>query len=155
MTRFNGRELYPIVSAKWHLYRDDAGRMNLWLEARCGEGRDLDEDTPARDVQPSWELNLVEPAISDEELIAGFRASIPSCYDETRDGWITMFYYFEHEGSDENTIEILAREFDRMRIRLTATIPDVDYYDASKVPRSRIELEAWFELDAYGRRSMA
>jgi hypothetical protein len=154
MERFKGLEIYQIESAKWNFYEDGArGGMNLWLSVDGGSAIKQFEDTEYVRGAPDWELNLVEVDLKDSILEAGFRASIPSGYDERRGGWITNLYFTSHDGSDENTIEVLQRDGDRLLIRLTGEIVDVNYYDDSK-PRSKLLVETWFHKDPKGKRSM-
>jgi hypothetical protein len=154
MERFNGLEVYRIESAKWNLYKDaDLGRMNLWLSVVGGGAIKQFEDTASVGGQPRWELNLVETELADPALKPGFRASIPKGHDDERAGWITNFYFSSHDGSDNNTIEVLQRDGDRLLIRVTGAIVDVNYYDDSK-PRSKLLVETWFEKDSKGQRSM-
>jgi len=101
----------------------------------------------------SWELNLVEDVIEDKEIEAGFTAQIPEAYDESRNGWITNFYFAEHEGSENNHISILDRCGDELFVKITGEIIDVNYYDGSK-PNSKIAVRTWFKVDENTMRSM-
>ena len=155
MQRFKGLEIYTIETARWNLYRDDEdGRMNLWIYVECGKAKKQFEDTEYVGGEPHWELNLVQDTLAEETLTAGFEATIPEGYDESRGGWVTNFYFVQHAGSDKNTLEVLEVDGDRMRIRLTGEIVDVNFYDDSK-PRSKLLVETWFTRDAAGRRSMS
>lgn len=154
MDRFNGRETYRITWARWNLYEDEsAGWMNLWLEVWCGEAIAQAEDTAYLGGSPSWELNFIGEELSDLALVPGFRQEIPRGYDKTREGWITNFHFCEHDGSDANTLAVLDRDGDRLLLRLTGEVIDVNYYDDSK-PRSKLLVETWFEKYPDGRRSM-
>ena len=151
INRFLGLEIYRIDIAKWNLYRDkEDGRMNFWIYLKSRTPIKQFEDTEYTIMQPSWELNLVEPSV---EIAEGFVASIPTSYDEQRGGWITNFYSGSHGGSEENTIKVLQRDGDRLLIRLTGEIVDPNFYDDSK-PRSQLLVETWFTLDPEGSRSM-
>lgn len=153
MMRFKGLEIYQIESAKWSLYPDDdSTAINLCVRVKCSKALKQFEDTKYVGGIPHWELNLVDPALVDSSLVAGYLASIPASHDEKR-GWLTNFYFSSHEGSEQNTIEVLAREGDRLLLRVTGEIIDVNHYDDSK-PRSKVTVVTWFLRDAATKRSM-
>jgi len=155
MERFNGLEIYEIEEARWNLYHDEEdGKMNLWLSVACGEAIKQFDDTEEIGGEPQWELNLVEPKLTEAALVPGFRAAIPDGHDESRGGCVTNFYFAEHDGSDKNTIDIIKTEGSKLLIRLTGEIVDVNYYDDSK-SRSKLLVETWFDRDPDGRRSMS
>jgi len=155
LDRFCGREIHPITSATWSLYRDDElDRMTLTVHLEAGPGTKLHEDTQELDAEPFWELNLVERDLSHSELCPGAKFSIPEGYDESRGGHLTNFYYCEHESSDKNSIEVLAVDGDRLLLRLTGETIDVNFYDGSKAP-TRLLVEGWFSHDAGTIRSMS
>lgn len=154
MQRFKGLESYQIESAKWNLYRDeDPQGMNLCLRVECSKAIKQFEDTAYVGGKPDWELNLVQPVLEDSSLHTGFKAEIPASYDESRGGWITNFYFTSHEGSEKNQVEVLSRDGDRLLIRLTGEIVDVNHYDDSK-PRSKVSVTTWFSKDEKTKRSM-
>jgi hypothetical protein len=101
LERFNGIEIYPIELAEWNLYKDkDSGMMNLWISLAAGRAIEQQKDTVDLSAQPNWELNLVEADLSEDAIEPGSTATIPEAYDESRNGWITCFYYCSHEGTD-------------------------------------------------------
>ena len=154
MQRFKGLEVYRIDSARWNLYRDDDPKgMNLCVRVECSKAIKQFEDTQYVGGEPHWELNLFQPVLEDSSLKAGFEATIPASYDESRGGWITNFYFTSHEGSEKNRIEILNRDGDRLLLRLTGEIIDVNHYDDSK-PRSKVTVTTWFTKDDGTKRSM-
>jgi hypothetical protein len=71
-------------------------------------------------------------------------------YDE--EGNVTNLFYVEDEGTDENRIEILAVGEGCVTARLRGMAVDVNYYDGSK-PKTRVEVEATFRVDARLQRS--
>jgi hypothetical protein len=155
LERFNGIEIYPIELAEWNLYRDkDSGMMNLWISLAAGRATEQQEDTVDLYAQPNWELNLVEPELSEDAIEPGFIATIPEAYDESRNGWITCFYYCSHEGTDRNTIEMMEINGDRVRWRLTGETIDVNYYDGSK-PATKLSVDTWFDRNRDCGRSMS
>jgi hypothetical protein len=66
----------------------------------------------------------------------------------------TTFYYCDHADTDDNIIEIVAVDGDRIKLRLSGSTIDVNYYDDSK-PRTVILVEAWFSHNPAGRRTTA
>ena len=154
MSRFNGIGKYALETAEWNVYEDsDREKVNLWLRVECGEAIEETEDTSFYAGSSHWELNLVEDDLGEEFLVPGFEASIPIGYDESRGGWVTNFYFSSHEGSDNNTIKIIKREGDRLLIRISGDIKDVNYYDGSK-PKSVLILQTWF-TKSHGKRTMS
>ena len=155
LDRFCGREIHTITSATWNLYRDDElERMTLCIHLEAGPGSTLHEDTKELDAEPWWELNLVEEDLSEASLAAGSQWTLPDGYDESRGGSLTNFYYCSHEPSDDNHIEILAVDGDRLLLRLSGETIDVNFYDGSK-DTTKIHTETWFTRDPKTFRSMS
>ena len=155
LDRFNGIEGYPIELAEWNLYRNkESGLMNLWICLRAGKAIFQQEDTQYLNAQPNWELNLVDANISESSIKAGFNATIPECYDESKDGWITVMYFCDHQGTDRNSIEIVEVDGSRVRFRLRGDTTDVNYYNGSK-PETKLSVDTWFERNHNGIRSMS
>ncbi len=153
VARFNGVEEYELSKATWNLYEDD-GKMNLCIFLDSEKALKQNEDLSDGFQGLNWELNLVKKSLKDQELIKGFKAKIPEGFDEKSDSWITNFYYFEHDGSDKNTIEIVEREGEKLLINLTGEIVDVNFYDDSK-PKSKLSTLAWFKKNPETIRSMS
>jgi hypothetical protein len=146
LTRFCGEEFYPINKATWKIYEDKNGNMNeLWLEVRADFGIVLHEDTKYLKAKPHWELTIRAENLNIDDLATDFRAEIPCGYDEDSDDSLANFYYCEHEPSDNNVIEILATEENRLLIRVTGETTDVNFYDGSK-PKNKIFVETWFDV---------
>ena len=147
LTRFCGDEFYPVNKATWHIYENEDDNINeLWLDVEADYGIILSEDTKALNAEPHWELTYRHENLNTNDLVTGFRAVIPDGYDNDIDDTVTNFYYCEHEASDNNVIEILATEGNRLLIRLTGEVTDVNYYDGSK-PKNKIFIETWFDAD--------
>ncbi len=154
LDRFCGRETYPIKSATWNLYTDDELQMStLCLSVEAGPGTILHEDTKSLNAEPSWEVNVVEMNLPLSALAAGAVFHVPEGYDEARGGHVTNFYYCEHEGSDENIVEILAIDGERLLVRLQGETVDVNFYDGSK-PATKLSVETWFVREQRTTRSM-
>jgi hypothetical protein len=155
LDRFNGTEGYPIELAQWNLYRDDTnGLMNLWIYLKMGKGIFQQEDTKSLGSEPNWELNYVDADLTAELLQAGFSCEIPECYDESKDGWVTNFYFCAHEGTDRNAIKIIEAKNERIRFQICGETIDVNYYDGSK-PAAKLSVDVWFERHRDGKRSMS
>jgi hypothetical protein len=145
LLRFCGEELYPINKATWHIYKNEEDNINeLWLDIEVGVGIALHEDTEYIKAKPHWELTYKDENLDENNLQVGFKAEIPSGYDEEVDDNVTNFYYCEHEPTDNNTIEILAVDKNKLLIRVTGECTDVNFYDGSK-PNNRLFVETWFE----------
>lgn len=155
LKRFCGEEHhYPIKQASWSIYYDEDLEMNnLCLLIEADYGTVLSEDTESLAAQPNWELNFIDKKLSKEAIKAGFRAEIPDGYEDDLNGYITNFYYCEHEQTDDNIIEILAVDNNRLLIRLQGETTDVNFYDGSK-PLNKIFAETWFEYNEATQRSM-
>jgi hypothetical protein len=152
--RFNGFESYPIELAEWNLYKDNEnGMMNLWIGISAGAGIIQHEDTKYLNGKPNWELNLVEQDLSEESIRPGFVATILESYDESRDGWITNFYFCSHEGTEKNNIEAIEIDGERVRFSIVGETVDVNYYDGSKAP-TKLSVDVWFDRNRNGKRSM-
>lgn len=156
LKRFNGDELYPIARAEWNLYEDsEYGHWNLWISLDADFAVSQQEDTVTLNGQPKWEVNWIADRMAISELIPGFRREIPNGYVERREVTRhTNFYYTSHEDTDDNIIEIVAVDGDRLKIRLQGTTIDVNHYDDSK-PRTKIAVETWFTHHPEGRKTIA
>ncbi len=155
LERFNGFEIYPIKLAEWNLYKDEEiGMMNLWIFLSARQAIVQQEDTEDLNAEPHWEINLVEPNLAESSIKPGFTATISESYNESRSGWITNFYYCEHEGTDKNMIEVVAVDGDRVQFRLSGETVDVNYYDGSK-PITKLLTDIWFERNRNGGRSFS
>jgi hypothetical protein len=156
LKRFNGDELYPIARAEWNLYYDHEDRhWNLWISLDTDFAVSQREDTVGLSGQPKWEVNWIEDSLTVENLIPGFKREIPNGYVDlpgiTR---YTNFYYCSHEDTDDNLIEVLAVEGEKLKIRVEGTTIDVNHYDDSK-PRTKIIVETWFSYNPEGRKTIA
>lgn len=156
LKRFNGDELYPIARAEWNLYEDsEYGHWNLWISIVADFAVSQQEDTVTLNGQPKWEVNWIAARMAISDLIPGFRREIPNGYVDRRDVIRhTNFYYTSHEETDDNIIEIVAVDGDRLKIRLQGTTIDVNHYDGSK-PRTKITVETWFTHHPEGRKAIA
>src|SRR5262249_21361250 len=86
-------------------------------------------------------------------LLPGAGFSVPRGYDKSCGGHVTNFYYCEHEGTENNLIQILKSDGDRLLLRLTGETIDVNFYDGSKPP-TKLRVETWFVHDSKTKRSM-
>lgn len=153
---FNGDELYPIARAEWNLYRDpELDHWNLWISLDADFAVSQREDTVGLSGQPKWEINWIEDKLTTANLVPGFKREIPNGYVDlpgiTRH---TNFFYCFHEDTDDNVIEILAVDGDRLKIELQGTTIDVNHYDDSK-PRTKIRVVTWFSYNPEGQKTIA
>jgi hypothetical protein len=153
LDRFCGRESHPITEAAWNLYYDDELGMNLCLSLRATHGSILHDDTATLLAEPWWEINVLRPDLTMASLVPGARFNVPVCHDESRGGRNSNFYYCEHEDTDDNVIEVLEVDDERIRFRLTGETIDVNFYDDSK-PRTKLLVDAWFTRDLNTERSI-
>jgi hypothetical protein len=142
LSRFCGEELYPIVEAKWYIHKDEDGN-ELWLEIYADYGTVLSEDTESLSAEPHWELTYCAENLSEKDLTAGFKIEIPDG-DEDVTNNVSNFYYCEYEPTRNNTIEILDVNENKLLLRITGEVTDINYYDGSK-PDNKITVETWFD----------
>jgi hypothetical protein len=153
LVRFNGTESYAVKSAEYLAYRDeeyDVTRVVFLI--RTGEPIATLEDTRDIGAQPNWELEWTGKVPVEEAVRPGSVLHVPSGYDEAQGENVTNFYYCEHDGTDDNVIEILEVGDGTVRTHIIGTAVDANYYDGSK-PRMRLEVVATFRLSATLSRS--
>ncbi len=145
LERFCGREIFPIEKAEWNLYFDAARNcFNFCLSIYAGSGTTLSEDTQTLNAMPRWEINILAEKDAEPELSEGTQFLVNYGYDETTDEYVANFYYCAHEVTDQNVVQILVVDGDRLKIRMVGETIDVNYYDGSKPP-TKIQIETWFE----------
>lgn len=153
--RFNGYETYPVVLAEWNIYWDaDLQMMNLWISIHAGNAITQQEDSKFIDAEPWWELNLLEPDLTEDLIKAGFYAKISEFHDDSSGGTISSFYYCSYNGTENNTIAVMEVDGERVRFMLYGETTDINYYDGSKPP-TKLTADLWFERNRSGMRSMA
>lgn len=160
LKRSIGEEHYSVEEASWSIYEDKDLKMNNLCI--CVTAKDLlktpehwvkeEEDDEFYGEHPDWELNYVAKDITRESLVKGLKLEIPEGWVDDLKGWITNFYYYEHEGADKNTIELLDVDGDRMYLRMRGETPDYDYNDGST--NTILMVEAWFSYNERAKRSM-
>ena len=145
LSRFCGIETYPVKQAVWELIEGDGTEEDpdmLCLGMRFAQGNHLHEDTRSLQAEPFWEINFYKTKIPMNILQIGFDLEQPNEANEV-DG---SFYYLEHQPARNNRMEILARDGNRLKIRVSGSTEDVNYYDGTK-PENRLQLTAWFEKE--------
>lgn len=145
LSRFCGIETYPVKQAVWELIEGDGTEEDpdmLCLGMRFARGNHLHEDTRSLRAEPFWEINFYKIKISMNILQIGFDLEQPNEANEVD----ATFYYLEHQPTRNNRMEILARDGNRLKIRVSGSTEDVNYYDGSK-PENRLQLTAWFEKE--------
>jgi hypothetical protein len=153
LVRFNGTESYAVERADYRAYRDEEHDVTraVFL-VRTGEPIATLDDTRDIGAHPNWEIEWTGTAPVEEAVRAGSVLHVPSGYDEAQGENVTNLYYCEHDGTDDNVIEILEVGDGTVRARLTGTAVDANFYDGSK-PRMRVEAVATFHLSATLSRS--
>ena len=142
LKRFNGQEQFSISDATILHYEDD-GNFVLSFEIETnGKAIKTLPDTKVLNAQPNAEFKVRVKDFSWDCLV-GTSFTIPKGYDDETGDYLTLFYYCEHEETDDNLIEIIERGDEKFHVIITATCVDVNYYDGSK-PRTKIEIDAWF-----------
>jgi hypothetical protein len=61
---------------------------------------------------PAWRLDVWARELTEATLLPGSQFLIPSFYDDFSGVVFTNFYYYEHEGTEDNVIKIIRREGD-------------------------------------------
>lgn len=150
MMRFCGMEEYAIKKAVWHIIKGDGTDYDpdlLHLKMHFERGRVLHEDThdekhPSMDAEPFWELLFGSAQMPSIIPQTGLCMELPNEEQEVD----ANLYYWEHQPTLNNKMEILASDGDRFLIRLTGITEDVSYYDGSK-PKSTLQITAWFDKE--------
>ena len=146
--RFNGDEAFEILVATALAMPDgDSIRLNLEIETDERPLKTL-PDTQKYAAQPNAEVTIRVSRAALDSLV-GRRFSVPRSWDEEAGDHVSRFYYYEHEGIDDNVIEFIERKGDELHVRWTGTTIDVNFYDGSK-PRTRVVVDAWFTMKGTG-----
>ena len=143
MARFRGIEQYPVKTAEWYIIDGDGTEDDpamLSLDTAFGIGNGLHEDTAELNVEPMWKILFYSVEIPITALQPGFCLEQPNFEKDVYGD----LYYAEHQPTTRNRMEILQAEGTRLKIRLTGTTEDVNFYDGSK-PQSTLQLVAWFD----------
>lgn len=147
--RFNGDEVYRLESAVVWAYETDQG-VTLWFEVKADpENARRCEDTAEMGMSPSAEVGIDLPDLDADELV-GREFVVPGTKSDDEDSCKSLLYYFEHEALRDNRIRVVSRDGDRFRLRWTAAVRDVNYYDGSKPP-ARVEIEGEFVFKDIGK----
>jgi hypothetical protein len=147
--RFNGDEVYRFESAVMWAYETEQG-VTLWFEVKADpEDAQRCEDTAEMGMSPNAEVGIDLPNLNADELV-GREFVIPGTKSDDEDSCKSLLYYCEHEALRDNRIKVVSRDGDRFRLRWTATVRDVNYYDGSKPP-TRVEIEGEFVFKDIGK----
>lgn len=143
LNRFNGQEQFAVSEATILQY-ENGGNFVLSIEIGTdGKAIKTLPDTKELKARPNAEFNL-QVKDFDWASLVGNCFAIPKGYDEETGEYRTLFYYCEHEDTDDNLIKITERDGDKFHVIITASCVDVNYYDGSKPP-TKIEINAWFK----------
>lgn len=121
---------------------EDGHCLNLEIQAD-EHGTKTTTDTAKYPAAPNVQVSIYGTHF-DPLALVGQRFTVDSAYDEDMDDWVSRFYYYEHQGIDNNVIEFLDRDDDgRYHVRWTGETIDPNYYDGSK-PATIVEIDARF-----------
>lgn len=143
-------ERFEVKTATYSVYEDD-GQAALTVRVDAGA---LVSPLPAREgmTTPFWELTAILPEGQSFALEPGQAWSIPAGFDDDRDEYVVDFYYYEHEVSDDNRIEVVAVDGQRLRLRITGTAWSYD--GRTRKPKAvPLSVEAEFTFDKHTTRS--
>ena len=148
--RFNGLEEYEINYATWNFYTED-NCGNLHLQLRSEKELKRNKDTSSTHFNGlNWEINFTKTNLLESQLIGGFETNALITDSKSTDSYyITNFYYYEHESSENNYIQILDVKSDKILAKITGDVTDLNFYDGSK-PRSKLTATVWFTRDQDG-----
>jgi hypothetical protein len=147
--RFNGDETYHLESAVMFAYETEEG-VTLWCEVKADpEDAQRCEDTAEMGMSPNAEVGIDLPDLDANELV-GREFVVLGTKSDDEDSCKSLLYYFEHDALRNNHIKVVSQDGDRFRLRWTATVRDVNYYDGSKPP-TRVEIEGEFMFKDIGK----
>jgi len=147
--RFNGDEVYRFESAVMWAYETEQG-VTLWFEVSADpENAQRCEDTAEMGMSPNAEVGIDLPDLDANELV-GREFVVPGIESDDEDSCKSLLYYCEHEALCDNHIKVVSRDGERFRLRWTAAVRDVNYYDGSKPP-TRVEIEGEFVFKDMGK----
>lgn len=116
-----GSERYAQSSSTYstHSTYDDDGQQAL--TARVDAGARIDRSGPpeAGAAAPFWELTFFLRAGQSFNFRPGRKYEMPSGFDFDPDEYVNDFYYFEHETTDQNVLEILAVDGQDITVAIT------------------------------------
>lgn len=144
-TRFCGEEIYPLISATWHISEDNKEPVNrLYLNIDADYGSIIHDDIEPLESQPCWNLTHIAKDFNKNDLKKGLKIEIPDGDDSKRLEFLSILHYLEAEQVDNNIIEILDVKDDKLLIRITGETIDVNHLSRSR-PQMQLFIEAWFE----------
>jgi hypothetical protein len=147
LNRFNGQEQFSVSEARIFQSEDDGiFELNFDIETDEKPIKTL-SDTKDLNARPNAEFIVRLKNFAWNDLV-GKCFTIPQGYNEETDEYLTRLYYCEHEGTNDNVIEIIGRNNDDFHVNIKASCTDVNHYDNSK-PRTKIEIDAWFKAQIY------
>lgn len=140
--RFNGDEVYRLKSAVLSAHETEQG-VALWFKAEADpKNARRCEDTAELGMSPTANVGIDLPDLDSDQLV-GREFVIPGTQSDDEGSCMSLLYYCEHEALRHNRIQVVSRDGDRFRLRWTATVRDVNYYDGSKPP-TQVEIEGEF-----------
>lgn len=146
--RFNGTQTFTIGRAVYRAWRDREAKVTrLVFEVRAAKPVATLADTREADNLPHWELGWAGQGKASEIVRAKAKFSMPKGYDDETDEYLNAFYYFEHNTTEKNSIEVVSVGEKTVRARLQGYTTDPNFYDGSK-PATRVEVLTTFTWNA-------
>ena len=144
LNRYNGSEIFPFSVAKVRVWQfEDAHTLDFEFETLPYVERSDSLEQIPEEKTLSGEIKIILPGKFSLGAVANKKFEVPKSYDEALDEYVTSLYYYEHEGLDDNSVEILNIDDDSFRVRWEATACDPNFYDGSK-PRTKVLIEGKF-----------
>ncbi|MEN9361213.1 MAG: hypothetical protein RL095_2748 [Verrucomicrobiota bacterium] len=140
LDRYCGREIYPLEEATCNVRFERNTEWPLRIEVKAGEATVQCEDTKTLFASPYWSIEMRARDLTDLKMGTTLKLPVDSSRNPSV---IHNFYYCSHTEPEKTKVEVLEVERDRMRLRLTGRVTDVNYYDGSK-PDTKLYVEAWF-----------
>jgi hypothetical protein len=146
------KECHPLIAAKWNHYPSSElghGTTTLYFCVEASEGI-ANTDEYAASVRPWWEICIVEKTLKTDAISAGVHFDIPNAHDPSRGGYVTNFYYYEHESTVRNRVAIHAVDGNRLRATVEGHLePKSQFWTADGVKSgvARVAATTWFLYD--------
>ncbi len=143
--RFNGDEVFAVSEAKMRYFvGESCVTLDFEVDTEEEPLRVTPPDMEGIGDHPNVEWQTCVPTFDPEDFV-GKSLQIPKGYDDDREEYVSIIYYYEHQKVDNSQINVIARDADAYRVQITGTTEDLNYYDGSKPP-TKIVVDANFTL---------
>jgi hypothetical protein len=142
MIRSDAAQHFPITRATWGFSdRNEFSMPVLCLALETEKQRSIFPEEDGCLHGPTWQIDVWAKGFSPAIVQAGCVIRIPDPHDERTGVIYTGFYYDEHEGTTDNTVTVVERRDDALRLGIEGFIRQ---RTASMRP-TRITVDATFE----------